>query len=68
MPLLKDNVLKTTNNDYDMGIMTSIRKQEDKEDERTVSATEFINRLIEIRRTTQQQKEIPNTEMPKDRH
>lgn len=49
-----------------MGVFTTIKKKEDKEDERTVNATEFINRLVESQRTTRQNKDIPNTEMPKD--
>lgn len=49
-----------------MGITTSIKKKKDKEDERTMNATEFINRLIESQRTTSKQKDIPYTEKPKD--
>ncbi|MCI6503173.1 MAG: hypothetical protein MSA13_00905 [Prevotella sp.] len=49
-----------------MGVYTTIKKKEDKEDERTINATEFINRLLESQRTTRQYKDIPNTEMPKE--
>ena len=49
-----------------MGVYTTIKKKEDKEDERTINATEFINRLLESHRTTRQYKDIPNTEMPKE--
>lgn len=49
-----------------MGVFTTIKKKEEKEDERTVNATEFINRLVESQRMTQQYKNIPKTEMPKD--
>ncbi len=48
-----------------MGLLTKMKKDEEKEDERTVSATEFINRLIDSQRTTKQYKDIPKTEMPK---
>ena len=49
-----------------MGVYTTIKKKEDKEDERTINATEFINRLLESQRTTRQYKDIPNTEMLKE--
>lgn len=50
-----------------MGVFTTIKKKEDaNDDERTVSATEFINRLVESQRTTKQYKNIPKTEMPKE--
>ena len=49
-----------------MGVYTTIKKKEDKEDERTINATEVINRLLESQRTTRQYKDIPNTEMPKE--
>lgn len=50
-----------------MGVFTTIKKKEDvNDDERTVSATEFINRLVESQRTTKQHREIPKTEMPKE--
>lgn len=49
-----------------MGITTSINKKEEEDDERTMNATEFIDRLIESQRTTKQQRDIPYTEMPKD--
>ncbi|MDO4171683.1 MAG: hypothetical protein Q4E63_03680 [Prevotellaceae bacterium] len=48
-----------------MAIQTTIKKKEEEEDERTVNATEFINRLTESQRTTRQYKDIPKTEMPK---
>lgn len=49
-----------------MGVFTSIKKKEDKEDERTVPASEFIERLTRIQQKQDQQKDIPYTEMPKD--
>lgn len=49
-----------------MGVFTSIKKREDKEDERTVPASEFVDRLTRIQQKQDQQKDIPYTEMPKD--
>lgn len=49
-----------------MGVFTSIKKREDKEDEHTVPASEFIERLTRIQQKQDQQKDIPYTEMPKD--
>ncbi|MBR3521336.1 MAG: hypothetical protein IKP84_05180 [Prevotella sp.] len=49
-----------------MGVFTSIKKKEDKEDERTVPASEFVDRLTRIQQKQDQQKDIPYTEMPKD--
>lgn len=49
-----------------MGVFTSIKKREDKEDEHTVPASEFIERLVKIQQKQDQQKDIPYTEMPKD--
>ncbi|MBQ1797583.1 MAG: hypothetical protein IIZ88_07465 [Prevotella sp.] len=49
-----------------MGVFTSIKKKEDKEDERTVPASEFIERLTRMQQKQEQQKDIPYTEMPKD--
>ena len=49
-----------------MGVFTSIKKKEDKEDERTVPASEFIERLTKMQQKQEQQKDIPYTEMPKD--
>jgi hypothetical protein len=49
-----------------MGVFTSIKKKEDKEDERTVPASEFIERLTRMQQKQEQQKDIPYTEMPKN--
>lgn len=49
-----------------MGVFTSIKKKEEKEDERTMPASEFIDRLTRIQQKQDHQKEIPYTEMPKD--
>lgn len=49
-----------------MGVFTSIKKKEAKEDERTVPASEFIERLTRMQQKQEQQKDIPYTEMPKD--
>jgi len=49
-----------------MGVFTSIKKKEVKEDERTVPASEFVDRLTRIQQKQDQQKDIPYTEMPKD--
>ena len=49
-----------------MGVFTSIKKKEDKEDEHTITASEFIERLTRIQQKQDQQKDIPYTEMPKD--
>lgn len=49
-----------------MGVFTSIKKKEDKEDELTVPASEFVDRLTRIQQKQDQQKDIPYTEMPKD--
>ena len=49
-----------------MGVFNIIKKKEDKEDEHTVPASEFIERLTRIQQKQDQQKDIPYTEMPKD--
>ena len=49
-----------------MGVFTSIKKKEEKEDERTMPASEFIDRLTRIQQNQDQQNDIPYTEMPKD--
>ena len=49
-----------------MGVFTSIRKKDEKEDERTMPASEFIERLTRIQQKQNQQKDIPYTEMLKD--
>ena len=46
-----------------MGQFTTITKK--KEDEKTVSASEFINRMISSKRVPDQNVELPKTEMPK---
>ena len=49
-----------------MGVFTSIKKNDEKEDERTMPVSEFIERLTRIQQMQDQQKDIPYTEMPKD--
>ena len=49
-----------------MGIFTSIKKKEEKEDGHTMPASEFIDRLTRIQQKQDQQKDVPYTEMPKD--
>ena len=49
-----------------MGVFTSIKKKEERDDERTMPASEFIERLARIQQKQDQQKDIPYTEMPKD--
>lgn len=49
-----------------MGVFTSIKKNDEKEDEHTMPASEFIERLTRIQQKQDQQKDIPYTEMPKD--
>jgi hypothetical protein len=63
VPLIPKNQPKVIEN---MGVFTSIKKKEDKEDERTVPASEFIERLTRMQQKQEQQKDIPYTEMPKD--
>lgn len=49
-----------------MGIRFTLKKKEDKKDERTVAAEEFINRVVSMKeRETEKLKEIPNTEIKK---
>lgn len=49
-----------------MGVFTSIQKKDEKEDERTMPASEFIERLTRIQQKQDQHRDIPYTEMPKD--
>ena len=50
-----------------MGVFTTIKKQGDNEDERTVPVSEFIERITRLQQEKQQFKDIPYTEMPKDK-
>ena len=59
------SILKLLNSKK-MGVFTSIKKKEDKEDERTVPASEFIERITKMQQEKKQLKDIPYTEMPKN--
>lgn len=48
-----------------MAQFTTIKNLKDQVDERTVSATEFINRMVESRRIPDENIELPKTELPK---
>ena len=48
-----------------MGQFTTITKKKEDDGEKTVSATEFINRMVSIQRVPDQNIELPKTEMPK---
>lgn len=49
-----------------MGIKYTIKKKDDAQDERTVQADEFINRVVSMKaREIEKVKEIPNTEIKK---
>ena len=48
-----------------MGQFTTITKKKDEDDGKTVSATEFINRMISSKRVPDQNVELPKTELPK---
>lgn len=50
-----------------MGMHYTVRKKEDKEDERTASASDYIERLAKIKKEQEQMRIIPYTEMPKDK-
>ena len=65
LQLFNFSILKFLNSKK-MGVFTSIKKKEDKEDERTVPASEFIERITKMQQEKKQLKDIPNTEMPKD--
>ena len=47
-----------------MGQFTTITKKKDDDGEKTVSATEFINRMISNKRVPDQNIELPKTEQP----
>ena len=48
-----------------MAKFTTITKKKEEDDGKTVSATEFINRMISSKRVPDQNKELPKTEQPK---
>ncbi len=48
-----------------MAKFTTITKKKDDDGEKTVSATEFINRMVSSQRVPDQNIELPKTEMPK---
>ena len=48
-----------------MGQFTTITKKKDEDDRKTVSATEFINRMVSSQRVPDQNIELPKTEQPK---
>ena len=48
-----------------MGQFTTITKKKEDDGEKTVSASEFINRMISSKRIPDQNKELPKTEQPK---
>jgi hypothetical protein len=47
-----------------MGVFTSIKKKDEKEDERTMPASEFIERLTRIQQKQDKQRDIPYIETP----
>ena len=47
-----------------MGQFTTITKKKEEDDGKTVSATEFINRMISSKRVPDQNVELPKTELP----
>ena len=47
------------------GQFTTITKKKDDDGEKTVSATEFINRMISNKRVPDQNIELPKVEQPK---
>ncbi len=48
-----------------MAKFTTITRKNDENNERTASASEFINRMIESRRMPDRNIELPKTEQPK---
>lgn len=52
-------------NNLFMAKFTTITRKNDENDERTASASEFINRMIESRRMPDRNIELPKTEQPK---
>ena len=47
-----------------MAKFTTITKKKEEDDGKTVSATEFINRMISSKRVPDQNVELPKTELP----
>ena len=47
-----------------MAKFTTITKKMEEDDGKTVSATEFINRMVSSKRVPDQNIELPKTEMP----
>lgn len=48
-----------------MAKFTTITKKKEEDDGKTVSATEFINRMVSSKRVPDHNIELPKTEMPK---
>jgi hypothetical protein len=48
-----------------MGIRFTKKNEDRKDDERTVQAEEFVNLMTSTKRSTQELKELPKTELPK---
>ena len=48
-----------------MAKFTTITKKKEEDDGKTVSATEFINRMVSSTRVPDQNIELPKTEQPK---
>ena len=48
-----------------MAKFTTITRKKDEDGENTVSATEFINRIVDMKRNPDKNVELPKTEMPK---
>lgn len=49
-----------------MGLYATIKKKKQNEDERTVSASEFIDRMQNLQKIKLQHDQLPKTEIPKD--
>ena len=49
-----------------MAVFTTDKKDENKNDERTVPVSEFVERITKIQQEQNQLKDIPYTEMPKN--
>jgi len=50
-----------------MALFTTVKKEEEKNDAKTLPATEFVERLVKMRREDREQKSIPNTEKLKEK-
>ncbi len=50
-----------------MGVFTTIKKEEEKKDGKTVPASDFMERMTRMQQEKKQLKEVPYTEMPKDK-